>query len=97
MTHKAPTLAVCCNDDCSQGRACPERLPRKHTCDELGVCQGGVPNLHPFAPGAIDGPHGSGLRLTVRRALTELAALSAAISVVGFCAGYLATRLGLLS
>ena len=30
------STATCCNHDCNQGRTYPER---KHTCDELGVCQ----------------------------------------------------------
>lgn len=81
---------------------------RKHTCDELGVCQGGVAECHlpctppptdlyPFAPGVIDGPHGSEVRLTARRALTELAVLLVTIAVLGISAGYLATRLGWVS
>lgn len=80
----------------------------KHTCDELGVCQGGVAECHlpctppptdlyPFAPGVIDGPHDSGERLTVRRVLAELVALTVAAAIVGFAAGYVATRLGLVS
>ena len=80
----------------------------KHTCDELGVCQGGVfechisctpppTDLYPFAPGVIEGPHGSEPRLTMRRVMTEFAVLVAAMAVIGFCAGYLATRLGLVS
>lgn len=98
----------CCNGDCNQGRACPERPGRKHNCDELGVCQGGgrqdcdlpctlpPPNPYPFAPGVIDGMPERRVEESLTWRLLDLAEWAVGIGMVAGTAGFVAAKMGWL-
>ena len=76
-------------------------MNRKHSCDDLGICQQQVechlpcdgkpePNRFPFAPGTIDYAPSTG---TAREWAIELLAasiaLAAVFAVIGFALGFL--------
>lgn len=73
---------------------------KKHTCDQLGVCQQlsechlpcegpPVPNRFPFAPGVIDGPEPDPKGNWLADLIAAVIAVGAVAAVVGFVTGYL--------
>lgn len=81
---------TCCNNDCNQGRSCPQRQSRAE-CHV--ACSSPAQKDYPFAPGVIQGSEEYGEPLgrmeTLGLTLMVLASLVALVVLAGFAAGYL--------
>jgi hypothetical protein len=80
---------TCCNNDCNQGRACPQRQSRAE-CHV--ACSAPAQKSYAFAPGVIQGSAEYGKPLwrveTLAFWLVVLASLGALVVLVGFAIGY---------